>query len=202
MVPRIYLVPIPLYSVEWMDRLRAGIERAFGVRSEWLKIPVDLSPAFDPVRKQYRSSILLAQLIAHPPDDTAKMLGITDVDLFIPVLTYVFGEAQLDGIGAVVSLHRLKNSFYGLSEDNERMVERLVKEAVHELGHTFGLFHCTRAGCVMNASPSVEDIDQKSDMLCMECRRAIGLGGVREGENGGQRAIPAFRVRRRDGLVC
>jgi len=177
MAPRIYLVPIHLDSVEWMDRLQAGVERAFGVRTECRNHPVDLSLAFDPVRKQYRSSILLAQLIAHPPADTLKILGITDVDLFIPVLTYVFGEAQLDGIGAVVSIHRLKNSFYGLSEDNERMVERLVKEVVHELGHTFGLFHCPRAGCVMNASPYVEDIDQKSDTLCIECRRAIGLEG-------------------------
>lgn len=176
MMPYIYLVPIHLRAADWMERLQSGIERAFGVRTKLGDQPIDLSIAYDPARKQYSSSAILLQLIDHVPADMMKILGITDVDLFVPVLSYVFGEAQLDGIGAVVSVHRLKNSFYGLSEDDERMVERLVKEAVHELGHTFGLFHCNRVGCALNASTYVEDIDQKSEMLCAECRKAIGLG--------------------------
>ncbi len=175
MMPFIYLVPIHLQAVDWMDRLQAGVERAFGVRTKLRHHPIDLSIAYDPVRRQYSSSAILLQLIDRVPEDTLKILGVTDVDLFVPVLTYVFGEAQLDGIGAVVSMHRLKNSFYGVSEDCERLIERLVKEAVHELGHTFGLFHCNRVGCALNASTYVEDIDQKSDMLCAECRKAIGL---------------------------
>ncbi|MEW6260757.1 MAG: archaemetzincin family Zn-dependent metalloprotease [Thermodesulfobacteriota bacterium] len=176
MMSYIYLVPIHLRAADWMERLQSGIERAFGVRTKRGDRPIDLAIAYDPVRKQYSSSAILLQLIDSVPDDMMKILGITDVDLFVPVLSYVFGEAQLDGIGAVVSVHRLKNSFYGLSEDNERMVERLVKEAVHELGHTFGLFHCNRVGCALNASTYVEDIDQKSELLCVECRKAIGLG--------------------------
>ena len=93
------------------------------------------------------------------------------MDLFIPILTYVFGEAQLDGIGAVVSLHRLNNQFYGLPEDTGLMHDRLLKEAVHELGHTFGLLHCFQPGCVLNASTYVEDIDQKSRELCSPAGR-------------------------------
>lgn len=172
----IYLVPIHLHGLEWLGRLTTCIEKTFGIRAHCCTLPIDLPATFDPVRKQYSSSLILQQLIASPPADACKILGITDVDLFIPILTYVFGEAQLDGIGAVVSLHRLKNQFYGLPEDDGLMVERLLKEAVHELGHTFGLFHCTWFGCALNASTYVEDIDQKSCELCLDCRDAIGLG--------------------------
>ena len=102
-----------------------------------------------------------------------KILGVTAVDLFIPILTYVFGEAQLDGIGALVSMHRLNNRLYGLPDNDQLLRERLNKEAIHELGHTFGLLHCSTPGCVLSASTYVEDIDQKSDQVCHECRAHI-----------------------------
>ena len=96
-----------------------------------------------------------------------------DVDLFIPILTFVFGEAQLQGIGSVVSTHRLHNRFYGLPEDRELTTDRLLKEAVHELGHTYGLIHCSQQRCVMNASTYVENIDQKPAELCPVCQKGI-----------------------------
>ena len=171
----IYLVPIHLHSHGCLEELKRCVERAFGIRTKCSPFKIDLPGTFDPLRKQYNSSLILRQLIAAPPADAYKILGITAVDLFIPILTYVFGEAQLDGIGAVVSLHRLNNQFYGLPEDNGLMHDRLLKEAVHELGHTFGLLHCFQPGCVLNASTYVEDIDQKSIELCSVCREAIRL---------------------------
>ena len=171
----IYLVPIHLHSPGCLEELKRCVERAFGIRTKCSPFKIDLPGTFDPLRKQYNSSLILRQLIAAPPADAYKILGITAVDLFIPILTYVFGEAQLDGIGAVVSLHRLNNQFYGLPEDNGLMHDRLLKEAVHELGHTFGLLHCFQPGCVLNASTYVEDIDQKSIELCSVCREAIRL---------------------------
>lgn len=169
----IYLVPIHLHSTGCLESLQRCVERTFGVRTKCAIFKIDLPGTFDPLRKQYNSSLILRQLIAAPPADAYKILGITAVDLFIPILTYVFGEAQLCGIGAVVSLHRLQNQFYGLPEDNGLMLDRLLKEAVHELGHTFGLFHCAQSGCALNASTYVEDIDQKSQDLCSSCRQAI-----------------------------
>ena len=80
---------------------------------------------------------------------------------------------RLKGIGAVVSTHRLHNRFYGLPENRELTTDRLLKEAVHELGHTYGLIHCQQANCVMNSSTYVENIDQKSAEFCPLCQKSI-----------------------------
>ena len=95
------------------------------------------------------------------------------MDLFIPVLTFVFGQAQLDGPGALVSTHRLRNEYYGLPRDRERLVERTIKEVVHEVGHSFGLVHCQDYNCVMHASTYVEDVDLKSSRFCPSCQSQL-----------------------------
>jgi archaemetzincin len=89
--------------------------------------------------------------------------------LYIPVLTFVFGEARLNGQCAVVSSYRLDNKFYGLPDDPALLQERLLKEAIHELGHTYGLFHCQNPECVMKSSTYVEEIDFKSSRFCDKC---------------------------------
>ena len=171
----IYLIPIATESVLWLEPLTAGIFRAFGMRAKCAKFRIDLSPAFDPLRQQYNSSYLLSKLLAQPLADADKVLGIAEVDLFIPILTFVFGEAQLDGPGAIVSMHRLNNKFYGMPENDTLLVQRIVKESIHELGHTFGLLHCSSPGCVLSSSTYVEDIDQKSDELCRQCRKQLDI---------------------------
>jgi archaemetzincin len=122
--------------------------------------------SFDRGRGQYNSRRLLGQLLDDGPD---RALGVTALDLFIPVLSFVFGEAQLGGRAAVVSLHRLRAEAYGLRPDPSLLFERLVKEANHELGHTHGLVHCHSLDCVMRSSTYVEDIDQKPELFCDEC---------------------------------
>ncbi|HEX6974164.1 MAG TPA: hypothetical protein VF147_07180 [Vicinamibacterales bacterium] len=126
----------------------------------------------DPRRGQHSSRALLTWLLAQVPPGQ-RVLGVTDVDLFIPVLTFVFGEAQLEGTGAVVSSARLVDPI-----DSRRTAWRLATEAVHELGHTFGLMHCgsmdgtgrRAAPCVMSRSASVRAVDEKSERLCPDCR--------------------------------
>lgn len=146
----------------------------------WFGLPVEEHPprfdpeiAFDVSRGQYNSRILLGQLLDEAGAKADKVLGVTAVDLFIPVLTYVFGEAQLDGRSAVVSTHRLDPTVYGLPENLRLLAERLRKEAVHELGHTYNLFHCDDTLCVMRSSTYVEEIDLKSDRFCNRCRDAL-----------------------------
>ncbi|TPW11234.1 MAG: peptidase, zinc-dependent [bacterium] len=93
--------------------------------------------------------------------------------LFIPVLSFVFGEAQLDGPAAVVSTWRLDPVAYGLPGDAARLQERLAKEITHELGHTLGLYHCRQFECVMRSSTDVEEIDLKRGVFCPECRKLL-----------------------------
>lgn len=104
------------------------------------------------------------------PKNGEKIVGITDVDIFIPILTFLFGEAQLSGQGALVSTHRLQNEFYGLPRDDKLLYERILKEVLHEFGHTFGLIHCKNYGCVMMSSSFVEGIDLKHWQFCRQCK--------------------------------
>jgi len=96
--------------------------------------------------------------------------------LFVPVLTFVFGEAQLDGNCATVSFARLREEAYGLPAHEDVLRERLLKEAIHELGHTFGLRHCADWRCVMTSSHAVERLDVKSAEFCGECRKRVFSG--------------------------
>lgn len=152
------------------------LQKAFGLEVQHVAPGFDCEVAFDESRGQYNSRVLLSHLLKDTPEGVSRVLGIAGVDLFIPVLTYVFGEAQLGGRAAVVSLHRLDDEIYGLPPRPKRLFERLVKEAVHELGHTFNLVHCHTDGCVMASSTYVEEIDLKSDLFCATCRAAIRAG--------------------------
>jgi archaemetzincin len=105
----------------------------------------------------------------------SKVLAVSGEDLFIPILTYVFGEAQLGGEFAVVSYHRLQPERYGLAADRNLLLDRLFKESLHELGHTYGLVHCQDQDCVMRTSTYAEDIDLKGGSFCRRCQAALGL---------------------------
>ncbi len=174
---------LPIY-VDGASPLIAGLverlERSFGlaprVRSPWF----DAETGFDPSRGQYNSTVLLQLLLRDPTSDpAARVLGVTSVDLFIPVLTYVFGEAQVEGRAAVVSSFRLRSEAYGLPRDERLLAERLEKEAVHELGHTFGLVHCHDPGCVMHAATYVEEIDLRPVTFCERCLLVVRRAGIR-----------------------
>jgi archaemetzincin len=138
---------------------------------------------FDAVRRQHSSREFLRWLAAKGPLTGGRLLGVTDVDLFIPILTFVFGEAQLEGRAAVISSARLQH------EDRRVTVARVAREAVHEVGHTFGLRHCEGVDgggrralpCVMARSPSVRAVDAKSAGLCADCRARYRLLVQQEG---------------------
>jgi archaemetzincin len=116
----------------------------------------------------------------HRADD-ATLLAVLPHDLFIPILTFVFGEAELGGTAAVVSYHRLESQRYGLPANPALLTERFRKEALHELGHTLGLFHCPDQGCVMHSSTSVDEIDLKGGDFCGECRDDLQRNNGRAG---------------------
>lgn len=172
-MPHLRLVPIYASGESnLLEPLSRRLGQIFDLQVETHAAGFDPESAFDAGRGQYNSTMLLAQLLREPIDG-GRILGITGVDLFIPVLTYVFGEAQLDGRAAVVSSHRLAPEGYGLPRDADLLFKRIVKESVHELGHTYGLVHCDRPVCVMARSTYVEEIDLKGDSFCPRCRDVV-----------------------------
>ncbi|HLF13936.1 MAG TPA: archaemetzincin family Zn-dependent metalloprotease [Bacteroidota bacterium] len=161
-----------------LEGMAENISAIFGLRAIPSRIEPDLRAAYDPSRGQYNSTILLSGFLERAPAGPDKHIILVDVDLFIPVLTFVFGEAQFDGTAAIVSTHRLSNQFYGLPGSHELLLLRLEKELIHELGHTFGLYHCRQFECVMRSSTYVEEIDIKKALPCPDCAARIhGISG-------------------------
>lgn len=166
---RIYVVPVALNNQVPVSDLCADLESVYHLPVELLEMRIEVSEALDVSRRQYHSARLLAMLIEAAPAGTSKLLGITSYDLFLPVLTFLFGQAQVDNRVSIFSTFRLHNEFYGLPASTDTLYRRSLKEAVHELGHTFGLRHCLLPGCAMNASTYVEDIDLKEPYYCSDC---------------------------------
>jgi len=144
--------------------------------AEWFPLPIrrlEALPipqrAFDEKRGQYQSVEIMKMLSQVIPRDASRILGVTDVDLSIPMLSFLFGQAQFDGPVAVVSLCRLHQEFYGLPRQENLLRERTVKEVLHELGHTFGLVHCSEPKCAMSLATHIELVDAKAEQYCARC---------------------------------
>ena len=136
--------------------------------------------SFEPRRNQYYSTRILKEMLGEVPQDAFKLLGVTDKDLCIPILSYVFGEAQVGGTAAVISLARLRQEHYGLTPDRPLLLERLRKESLHELGHTFGLVHCPLRECVMYISNTVVDVDTRGRDFCTGCQTVVASSTATE----------------------
>lgn len=176
----------PAPGLELLDQLAAGLARRLGVSCHVTTDEFDGTFAFDGSRRQTYSTALLARLAQAPLAEGIVLLGVTDADLYVPVLTFVFGEAQMPGRAALVSMHRLREEFYGLPSNPALLEERLLKEALHELGHTQGLRHCDDWRCVMVSSHTVEKLDLKEADFCAACRRRFT-------QNNGPAKAPAKR---------
>jgi archaemetzincin len=133
-------------------------------------LPV-LETAFDRKRNQYKSAMVLNQvrLYSDRSRDFQRLLGVVDADIYSFDLNYVFGEAHSPGTAALVSIWRLKPEFYKDRSNMSLYFLRAQKEAVHELGHTLGVRHCSHSTCVMHFSNSIFDTDKKQNLLCDEC---------------------------------
>lgn len=170
---KIQLLQLGEISTALVAGLTKGLTKELSASCEILPPAPHPDYALNPARQQYCSTQILAELVTRPRPSTSKLLAVTSSDLFIPILTFVFGEAQMNGSCAVVSTYRLRQEFYGLPPDPELLQSRLIKEAVHELGHTIGIAHCEDYSCVMAPSHAVEWIDLKQASLCKACRAAV-----------------------------
>ncbi|NIM90871.1 MAG: archaemetzincin family Zn-dependent metalloprotease [Candidatus Aminicenantes bacterium] len=177
---KIYLVPVGEIEEGMLEALEDHLEKTFQCqveRGEDLGLPEE---AYNPQRDQYFSSFIMEglrqSLKAAKPH---KILAISDVDLYVEGLNFVFGEAELGGHFCIISLARLRQGFYGFPEDKALFLERAKKEAVHELSHTFRLRHCPDSFCVMHFSNSLSDTDRKRASFCSRCQEQLKKSRVR-----------------------
>lgn len=172
---RIYIVPLQFNDAALIRDVADVLEKLFQVSVAVIPHDFPVDKGRDPIRNQVNSSWALSELIQIAPNNDGKILGITEHDLYTSIFTYVFGEAELDGRVAVVSTHRFRDEFYGLPQSRENLRNRLIRESVHELGHTYGLKHCDDLDCVMRPSSYVEEIDFKSYNFCDKCYMYLNL---------------------------
>ena len=170
------IVPLQFPYPRLVDAVQEAVRQRFRVTCDIVDVTISLEAGRDPYRNQVDSAWILSQLHKMPLPGVDKVLGITDCDLFLPVLTYVFGEAELGGRVAVVSSHRFRNEHYGLPKSDKLLRSRLVCESVHEMGHTFGLTHCKSLKCVMRPNILIDQVDSKPDTLCSHCASKLMAG--------------------------
>lgn len=170
---KLSLLQIGSVPADVLERIRQGLEQTYPntkcvILDEILALPEE---ALDKQRKQYNSEVILREIFCYASKyrDFERFLGVVDADIFVPGLNFVFGEAQCPGRAALISLSRLRPEFYGAPADETLFLERAVKEAVHEVGHTLWLRHCPRDSCVMHFSSSIVETDQKKRGFCDRC---------------------------------
>ena len=178
----VHLLPVGTISRSLLENLRADLTKSIQVECQIHPLRLDPAPSYHAERQQFHSSELLQRMRQYVRPGDWRLLAITDVDLYIPILKYVFGEAQMGGSCAIVSIFRLRQEFYGLPEDNRLLRDRLLRESVHELGHTFDLRHCEDYHCVMAASHAVEWIDLRESSWCDACRVKVEAKLTMEGQ--------------------
>jgi archaemetzincin len=151
------------------EAIAAWLAEQFGTTTERIAAMEMPVTAWDAARRQHNSVPILRRLAEFCPPDAFRLLAITQADLFIPMLTFIYGQAQMQGRVAMISLARLRQEFYGLEPNSPLLLSRAMKEALHELGHTFGLVHCPDKSCAMALSTNVRQLDLKKGEYCRAC---------------------------------
>ena len=165
----IVVSPIGEVDAALCDIVAEETGQSFGFPTRIAPLFTELDFAYDTERRQYHSTRILEKLADAAPPDTLKIIGITTADLFIPILTHVYGEAQLGGTACIISTYRLREN-PNPGAKRVPLKERAVKEAIHELGHTFKLKHCPEHTCIMHYCRSIADVDRKTSGFCRHCK--------------------------------
>lgn len=163
----ILIAPIGDFDADVLLAVESMITQTFDMTCRVQPLLDDIGFAWNAEREQFHSTAILDKLSAAPRGDALKVLALTQEDLFIPILTHVYGEAQLGGVSCIVSTCRLSD---GAAGKRDRYLGRIAKESAHELGHTFDLRHCKDQQCLMHYCRSLGDVDGKAEQFCRYCR--------------------------------
>lgn len=165
----ILIAPIGAFDADILTAVEEMVLQVFGMPCRIESLIEDIRFAWNAEREQFHSTAILEKLSENAPSDVFKVIALTHDDLFIPILTHVYGEAQLGGRSCIVSTCRLAD---GISPSVQRAdyLERISKESAHELGHTFDLRHCKDHLCLMHYCRSAGDVDGKTSRFCRYCQ--------------------------------
>lgn len=173
---RISILPLDEITVPFLEHIGNALQRTFDCPYTILPCEdISLHTSALLHEGKYNSTAILLYILEKMPRDSLKILAVTQRDLYSPIFSYLYGEAQLNGTAALMSLYRLRPEFYRLPSDRDLFLSRCEKQAIHEIGHTFGLVHCKDKNCVMYPSSSINDTDVKSNSLCPVCTRLVNL---------------------------
>ena len=170
---RINLIPVEIKNHSLIAFIRKKLVLIFNSEILIDDIDLDLSRFLNESRNQYYSTEIISSVIPLAEKLQGKVLLLVDVDLFVPVFTYLFGEAQLNGKLSIVSTFRLYEEFYTGRTNDKLFFNRVLKEVLHELGHNFGLIHCEDWNCVMHSSAGIEEVDIKGEFYCKKCEPVV-----------------------------
>ncbi len=171
----IIVIPIGGVDQDVLKSVSEGLRKTFRCKAAIggeMPVPKD---AYNAKRGQYLSTEILGEMRGIKPQGHDLMLGVTLVDLYVPQLNFVFGEADVSAGVAVISLSKLGRESYGTPKGRELLLMRAAKEAIHEIGHTHGLDHCDDPRCIMFFSNSLTDTDRKGPGFCTICREKLGI---------------------------
>lgn len=165
----IFILPMGDIDEDVVEHIRHTLHVTYHADVQVLKPREAPYFALSNYRHQFSAPAIIRRIAGLVDEQNAKVLAVTTFDLFAPRTNFVFGEAQISGPAAVISLYRL------IDTEREVYLARAAKEAIHEIGHTFGLDHCDAGNCVMNFSHNLEDTDKKPASLCLPDKEHIDV---------------------------
>ncbi len=169
---KINIAPLKFSGKDFLTKIKTKLTQILNLEINICEINIDLEKYYSSERGQYYSTKIIEDAFSKI-NKNEKTVILVNFDLYIPIFTFVFGEAQLNGNISIVSICRLHEEFYDLKPNNDLLIERALKEIIHELGHNFGLVHCKDWNCAMHSSMGIEEVDLKSYYYCKTCKTKI-----------------------------
>jgi len=167
----IYILPLGNISLDFVEKLKSNLEEIFGFKIKLTNKREIPDYAYNKEKDKHNGRIILNELAKVNFENCEKILAITNEDLFIEDLSHIFGQAELSGKVCLFSINRLNPEFYKEESNKNLFYDRILKEAIHELGHTFSLKHCQNKKCVMCFSNNIEEVDIKKSEFCEDCEK-------------------------------